>query len=201
MEINEKTTQEKIIRSFEILNEEIVSLKENAINNVKKVDGETMFGDLECLQRTMELVCNKVVDGISVLTLQELTQKRNKLNRDIKKLKKAEAEQENEAMLKEEEYERDSYHKQGMEETRCTSCYTTQWMKTNKLDGVCCECGAGFENENYEEENNCVNCGKVITEEEFPFCSDECQYEAHKEIIPKGQDEEYYCTDNRLTHE
>ena len=43
--------------------------------------------------------------------------------------------------------EKKSYEKDGYIEVNCPSCNTEQWMLGTKKEGVCCECGEGFDNE------------------------------------------------------
>ena len=43
--------------------------------------------------------------------------------------------------------ERESYTKDGYIEVNCSNCNTEQWMIGTKKEGICCECGEGFDNE------------------------------------------------------
>ena len=60
--------------------------------------------------------------------------------------------EEEKASLEAFQREQEEYHNEGYSEVSCGSCNTKQWMLRTKPEGVCCECGNSFYNEDYDKE-------------------------------------------------
>ena len=91
-------------------------------------------------------------------SLENLKNLKNQISRKISTLKKAPEQPEccacgyNDCQCSfYEKQEIMSYLKDGYVEVYCDRCNAKQWMLINKPEGVCCECGESFDNEQYQE--------------------------------------------------